>query len=543
MLREQSVTLGVDFLSHPNVVSHSREDKTSFLRGKGLTGEEIDEAFKRVEPQPQAPQGQPQAPQGHFAPQPAYYPPAVVEEESWGSFLLNSIIPASLAVSSGASLLYFYKNYVLHENGLPSPPPQLLPGTGMLQPPPFMPEQSVIQPNPVAMATGGVPWRPQPLPGAITPTPTAADFLEATAPTSPPSPSSSSDSQLLRDTLEALKETVGLLKQQQQQPPVPQGDLQASLPVILQAMQSSSEVKAELSAIKSLLLASLIRSAGPAGVPATTTTASDGLSPDLIQSLLNVQPVAAATEPQVDAATSPTTATPESPDSSSPTPSEKEDAADKQIEERLVKAREALAEMVASCDKLDAEVTNGGYGMVVMFIKNLLKDAMNPRYRRIAKGNANYSKLLQPLVGHKKFLEAVGFEERGGSFEFCNDWTQNLQEQSNGFARQVLASSVANLESIREQSKGGASSPTAAPPSETPSYPMSFEEIIRLQKEGKRPEGIKDIPNDRLSQDAPSKPVLQQPVKPWELSKPKVSIQQVPDEEDGEEQLRSPILE
>lgn len=530
MLREQSVTLGVDFLSHPNVVSHSREDKTSFLRGKGLTGEEIDEAFKRVEPQAQQAQQAQAPPQGHAAPAPpAYYPPAPapVQEESWGAFLLNSLIPASLAVSSTASLLYFYKNHVLHDNGLPPPP--LLPGAaGMLQPPPFMPEPPVVQPNPVVAAPP--PWRPQPL----APVPTAADFLEATAPPSPAPPTpSNSDSQLLRDTLEALKETVGLLKQQQQQSsPPPQGDLQASLPIILQAMQSSSEVKAELSAIKSLLLASLVRGGGSSAATTTTDT-------DLIQSLL--QPVAAAaaattTEPLVVDDTVAATPDPSASASVSPSPtpsSDKEEAADRQIEERLTKAREALAEMVASCDKLEAEVTNSGYGMVVMFLKNLLKDSMNPRYRRIAKGNANYSKLLQPLVGHQKFLEAVGFDERGASsFEFCNDWTQNLQEQANGFARQVLASTVANLESIREQSRAApaAAASTAAPSSETPSYPMSFEEIIRLQKEGKRPEGIKDIPNDRLSQDAPSKPVLQQPVKPWELSKPKVSIQQVPDE-------------
>jgi hypothetical protein len=47
-LREQSVTLGVDFLTHPNVMSHSREDKTSFLQNKGLTQMEIEEAFNRA---------------------------------------------------------------------------------------------------------------------------------------------------------------------------------------------------------------------------------------------------------------------------------------------------------------------------------------------------------------------------------------------------------------------------------------------------------------------------------------------------------------
>jgi Trk-type K+ transport system membrane component len=47
-LREDLLKSAVSFLSSPNVQSADKNKKTAFLEKKGLTQEEIDEAFKRV---------------------------------------------------------------------------------------------------------------------------------------------------------------------------------------------------------------------------------------------------------------------------------------------------------------------------------------------------------------------------------------------------------------------------------------------------------------------------------------------------------------
>jgi len=123
MIRESSVVSGTEFLSHPAVIPHSREEKVSFLRGKGLTAEEIEEAFKRIEalhptaaPATAAPASPPQAQPGYPGGYPVVPQPPPPQEEPW-SFLANVVAPASLALSAGASALYFYKTYISHETG------------------------------------------------------------------------------------------------------------------------------------------------------------------------------------------------------------------------------------------------------------------------------------------------------------------------------------------------------------------------------------------------------------------------------------------
>lgn len=46
--REFLIQNAVEFLIHPNVVNTSDQRKVSFLKGKGLTDDEISEAYRRV---------------------------------------------------------------------------------------------------------------------------------------------------------------------------------------------------------------------------------------------------------------------------------------------------------------------------------------------------------------------------------------------------------------------------------------------------------------------------------------------------------------
>ena len=47
-IREDQIQNAVKFLSHPKVKGSSLVHRRSFLEGKGLSREEIDEAFRRV---------------------------------------------------------------------------------------------------------------------------------------------------------------------------------------------------------------------------------------------------------------------------------------------------------------------------------------------------------------------------------------------------------------------------------------------------------------------------------------------------------------
>ena len=49
-MREELVAVGVSFLQHPSVSDVPVVQREAFLRGKGLTSDEIAEVFRRVGP-------------------------------------------------------------------------------------------------------------------------------------------------------------------------------------------------------------------------------------------------------------------------------------------------------------------------------------------------------------------------------------------------------------------------------------------------------------------------------------------------------------
>jgi len=363
--------------------------------------------------------------------------------------------------------------------------------------------------------------------------------------------------EVIKDVVGSLKDVASALKEKKSE------DKDGlNLQVVLQAMQASSEVKAELSAIKTLLLANLVRSGGSTNGSVLENGADMS---QLIASLASPEKhnaLSSILSPVPAPVTTPAKAEPE------PTPEEIEA---KKRTEGITRAREALGEMVKQCGAELDETLAAGSGLLIMFLRNILKDPLNPRYRRVARTNANFKKSLEPLAGYLNFFDAVGFEERGSQMELKTEWVESLEKDTadvTGWAKAVIEDAISNLETVREQRSpyaptgSGVSStspplkpkaakweppapspvrpnsvssqpisfepvqnPVPPPPSSSsnpasvPSYPLSFAEVAKMHAEGKRPDGIKDIP-DKLSSDEPSKPTMAPPTKPWEKVNP-----------------------
>lgn len=436
----------------------------------------------------------------------------------------------------------------------------------------------------------------------------------------------------VRDVLASLKDVLLAMKEKSNGEGGLSNDV--NLPALLQAMQNASDIKSELSAIKTLLLASFMRGGG---VSVTTTGGggADESQKQMLENLLTSMALPVTTNSSAQAMLASLTdkndasvlnASTASAAAAETNDEEDEDA--KKMREGMEKARQALGSMVTGC--ADDDLLSSACGMLLMFLKNLLKEPSNPRYRRVAKGNANFKKALDPVNGYLEFFEAVGFEERGSSqLELKQEWVENLETLANdpastsSWAKAILDDAVANLEAIREQrspyvstmaavpsvvapTPGPVVAAAVAPPPVTklppvvaakwqvpssasavsatrsvsttpppavitkelpppvvavvsspadapngsaePAYPKTFAEIIRLQQEGIKPPGIKEIP-DRLSADEPSKPNKNSVPKPWEVpatSSPvmatnmytgglsRVEIQELSDEEDNQ---------
>jgi len=105
-MREDQVVNGVSFLTHPKVQAAPLEERMGFLRNKGLTQEEIDEAVKRAD----ATGEQTPSPPVIVPPPPPHHPPP-----SWAS---SWLVPGTLALSAGAGMTFLYKQMVLKNEGV-----------------------------------------------------------------------------------------------------------------------------------------------------------------------------------------------------------------------------------------------------------------------------------------------------------------------------------------------------------------------------------------------------------------------------------------
>lgn len=80
---------------------------------------------------------------------------------------------------------------------------------------------------------------------------------------------------------------------------------------------------------------------------------------------------------------------------------------------------DSLLESSSSSDILSKEFI-AGVDLLLLFIKNLLKNPTIPRYRRISTTNSSFKTSLLPLASHKKVLESLGFQfkQQGNSYEW-----------------------------------------------------------------------------------------------------------------------------
>ena len=512
-LREDQIANSVGFLTHPSVVSRSPQEKSDFLLQKGLSLDEIKEAFKRADaqlgrtssPTSGAAAGSPAA-AAPVAPTVIYQQMPAPEPPWWSSVLA----PAALLLSASTGLAYVYKTLVEPQLDPMQPPPLALPND------PLAPPLSQQPPPTQAQQPGGSalsPWQQQqpPPPPQQQQQQQLATYNSSVA---------NSDVQALRKAVEeqssSIKDLVGSLKDvvTQLQDRAKQPDMMQ----VMMAMQGSGDIKAELASIKTLLLATHLQGRG--GQLQHLTENGVGDMSALPLNLSAVEALTKATSPPPPSATASAQANPEE-------EKEREDA--KRESEAIARGREALAKMNAQCQG-DEDMVHA-CNMLIMFIRNVLKEPHIPRYRRIARSNAGFKKSLEPLEGHLQVLEAVGFEEKGAtSLEMSPQYVESL-ESADGrqWARNVLEDMVTNLDSVIAQRKApppapprtapppaaSSSSPVAAAAADQPAYPTPFADVVRMQQQGITPPGIKTIP-DKLSEDAPSKSSMQAPPKPWE---------------------------
>mmetsp|Transcript_5049 Transcript_5049/g.8312 ORF Transcript_5049/g.8312 Transcript_5049/m.8312 type:complete len:814 (+) Transcript_5049:107-2548(+) len=192
-MREDQVSNGVTFLTHPKVQNAPFEERLVFLRNKGLTEDEIQEAVRRSKGSGDEKSGESnteshtpgtpgasdqhggQQPQNnappHFPRAVTVPPPPVQDESSWVS---KYLVPGTLALSAGAGMAFLYKTMVLKENmggprqwfG-PGPPPPGVYGPGMpmqqqqqMQGQPMQQQQQMLQ-NPFEATNNGQQQIPQ----------------------------------------------------------------------------------------------------------------------------------------------------------------------------------------------------------------------------------------------------------------------------------------------------------------------------------------------------------------------------------------------
>ena len=575
-LREDQVKNGLSFLQHEKVQSTPLPERMAFLKNKGLTDAEVNEAVRRYKEaggggaaassqpvQVQVPSGQ--APVVYQQPptvvyQPMPQPPPAPEQPLWARVL----VPASLTLSLSAGLAFLYKTYVMGEG-------------------PFgnrkrFEDMRREEPYDYRMA-GGM----------------RSDSAAIADRAGPPTPNSAeAQVQELKRALEAqtraladLKEVVAETRESVLSPrnitprssAVAADTAEALLAEKIRA-QETSAIKSELSAIKTLLMANHVaQMTSPVSRGGATPTNARGdliaqhdVSVSRLEAALSTLDTPASVGRRIeddleekstrsDVAAEETAETPKTAKNpmdelilaASKSCEEKEKQEEEEMKEktneeerdsRMEESRNALANLVAKSED-DSGGLAKAVNILLMYLSNLIKGPEVPRFRRVAKKNMNYVKILKPIEGHDVFLKSVGFEDdksSGNVFEWSSEWGDNFE----AWSKEVLEDAVANLQSLKARlakEKAAPSAPSGGIPSQQaaktaasspapvsndarggqgPTYPATFSEVMQMVQRGETPAGVKQIP-DILSKDAGKEnvinanPVPSQP-KPWEAS-------------------------
>ncbi|CAI5725754.1 unnamed protein product [Peronospora destructor] len=93
-------------------------------------------------------------------------------------------------------------------------------------------------------------------------------------------------------------------------------------------------------------------------------------------------------------------------------------------------------------------------GILSMYVKNLVENPDVPRYRRIALGNANFKQKIEPLKHHEELLKSIGFETSGINME----WKWYTASKTTGAFDENIAILRAMLKALQSLSSPNASS-------------------------------------------------------------------------------------
>ncbi|GBG27382.1 Peroxisomal membrane protein PEX14 [Hondaea fermentalgiana] len=571
-MREDQVSNGVSFLTHPKVQQAPLEERLTFLRNKGLTEEEIEEAVRRSEnPDGESGEksgaaadqnaaqgghdptsgnssngqakgnGQPLPPHANGGP-PRFQglpPPSVDQSSSWVS---KYLVPGTLALSAGAGMAFLYKTMVLKENmggprqwfGPGPPPPGVYPGVPVQQ----QQQQQQLQGQPMPGQNQALTQPQQQLqqqrsssslpgaPGAMeallsqgksipsleqlekdrsynkddhqstamtTYDPSSSMFGSAPygsaqglgsdlmAPGFDPSGSGTGalgevvkkQTELLQDVSSTLKSVTSQL-----------ADIKAdrgnggfgistsggTQAMIANLSQTTSDLKSELNTLKMLILS------GKLGGSGNSSDGDGALSEEAVRKLIGPideklsqqqqnknqldQLIKATSGAATDASDTASASGANQDDAQvSETPEAKTD--DDIAQEKMHASRTALAQLVEACpsDKLRVAVN-----VLLLYLRNLVKDPDVPRYGRIARTNQSYVNNLSKVEHHMDLLKANGFEERNsGSLSRAPtlEWSEEWREKKDEWALRVLKDTIENLETVQKQ--GAAAAPKPAP--------------------------------------------------------------------------------
>ncbi|KAG6614911.1 Peroxisomal membrane anchor protein (peroxin) [Phytophthora cinnamomi] len=366
VMREEMVENGLKFLQHPNVQTTPLSERVSFLEGKGMTKEEIQEAIERHQnggastsaavattaatlPVAQSMQQQltTAAPMMMTAAAPmqmmqhrARYPPYV--RVLW---TLSSLVGA-------ASILTFLWNYAVQSGYIP-----------WLRPMPPLLEAAKIQEEKEQEAKKD-----------------EALLAELT----------SVASAIQKQTAELAKLSSSLDEKERdmQSKTLLTAQISSSLAEQSNA-QSIAELKAEISTLKALLLSKKTESAGDSDANESAKEASENLKKSSVSSKTTVS-----------------SSTSVSPQPSAHVPKVVSKAERMENALKMLRTENSLEQL-----KLAA-------GILSMYVKNLVENPDVPRYRRISPGNANFKQKIEPLKHHEELLKSIGFETAGLNMEW-----------------------------------------------------------------------------------------------------------------------------
>ncbi|KAG3197699.1 hypothetical protein PC128_g6618 [Phytophthora cactorum] len=363
-MREEMVENGLKFLQHPNVQSTPLSERVSFLEGKGMTKEEIQEAIERHQnggtataaaPPVQTAAQQQQQPFTTAAPMmmTAAAPMQMIQRRARYPAYVRVLWMVSSLVGA-ASILTFLWNYAVQSGYIP-----------WLRPMPPLLEAAKVQEEKEQEAKKD-----------------EALLAELS--------SVSSAIQKQTEELAKLSSSLGEKERDLQTKTLLTAQISSSLAEQGNA-QSIAELKAEISTLKALLLSKKTE----------RTDESDAKLVKESNAETKNQSVLTAGSKTTEAAT--TSVNPQQLPAVVPQVSKAE-----RMEKALKKLR-----IENSLEQLKLAA-----GILSMYVKNLVENPDVPRYRRIAPGNANFKQKIEPLKHHEELLKSIGFETTGLNMEW-----------------------------------------------------------------------------------------------------------------------------